>query len=468
MFIKNKTRLQVIVVICSLLGFSSCSKQLDQEPITEKVLNNFLSNEKETEEYINSVYGGLQSTGLYGLQLPAMAEIPSDNTFDEVPANDGGIFGDLDQFKTISTNDMVERNWLDSYTTIQRANVVLNRINNIAYSNAVTKNARIGEMLFIRALLYFNLVRLYGDVPLTTAETTNPNLYFGNGRTPVNDVYQQIINDLKEAINNLPVTAAQQGRVIKTAAQTLLGKVYLTQHSYTSAKEQIDAVIAANVHALVPIETLFDLNNESNKEIIFSVQFASGVNGNTEGSTMYQQYSPSGTVNGAKGHNLPTKELYNLYLPTDKRKTVYLGITANGVPFNNKLKKPATIADGASDFVVLRYADVLLMKAEIENNLDNIGAVAEPLNLVRARAGLLNTTATTKVQLAAAIDQERRLELIGEGQRWFDLLRTDNAISVMNSWFEGQNIPITISDKNLKLPIPQSQINTDPSIKPNL
>lgn len=455
------------MLCCSLIGICSCSKQLDQEPITEKVINNFLTNEKETEEYVNSVYASLQSTGLYGLYLPALAEIPSDNSFDEVPANDSGIFGDLDQFKTISTNDILEKNWSDSYVTIQRANVVINRINNIPYASATTRNVRKGEVEFIRALVYFNLIRLYGDVPLATTETTNPNQYFGKGRTPVDQVYQQIITDLKDAIDNLPAVAAQPGRVIKTAAQTLLGKVYLTQGNYRLAKEQVDAVIASNVHGLVPIETLFDLNNENNKEIIFSVQFASGINGNTEGSVMYQQFSPSGTVDGAKGHNLPTKELYNLYSSSDKRKTVYVGITTNGVPFNNKLKRPGNIVDGGSDFVVLRYADVLLMKAEIENKLDNILAVADPLNMVRNRAGLLNTTAITKAALSAAIEQERRLELVGEADRWFDLLKNGNAVTTMNAWFTAQHIPISITEKNLKLPIPQSQINTDPSIKQN-
>lgn len=467
MSIKYIKVLQITIVSCSLLGFFSCSNELDQKPKTEKVLTEFLRTEKETEEYVNSVYAGLQTTGLYGLYLPAMAEIPSDNTFDEVPANDNSVFGDLDLFKTIPSNGIVEQNWLDSYKTIQRANVVLNRINNIPFASEIVKNARKGEMKFIRALLYFNLVRFYGDVPLVTKETTNPNEYFGIGRTPLATVYTQIVTDLKDAISILPSTTSQQGRVIKTAAQTLLAKVYLTQLNYPLAKEQIDAVIASNLHGLVAIETLFDLANENNKEIIFAVQFASGINGNTEGSTMYQQFSPSGTVSGAKGHNLPTKELYNMYTAIDKRKTNYVGITANGIPFNNKYKKPTVITDGGSNVVLLRYADVLLMKAEIENKLDNIDAVADPLNAVRNRAGLLNTTANTKVQFAAEIDKERRLELIGEGDRWFDLLRNGNAISVMNAWFASNNILITIGEKNLKLPIPQSQINTDPTIKPN-
>ncbi|HWK07594.1 MAG TPA: hypothetical protein VNS58_28380 [Puia sp.] len=108
------------------------------------------------------------------------------------------------------------------------------------------------------------------------------------------------------------------------------------------------------------VQDVFAVSNENNKEIIFAVQFASGVNGNSEGSAMYQQFSPSATVSGAKGHNLPTLSLYNLYPANDLRKGVYVTLAPTGAPFDNKLSAPTTvITDGPSDFVVLRYADVL-------------------------------------------------------------------------------------------------------------
>lgn len=459
-------KLMIFTAIATVLN--SCTKQLDLNPVTEKNAQNFLRTETEVDEYINSVYGGLQANGLYGLYLPAMAEISSDNSFDEIPANDGAIYGDLDQFKTIPANDMIESNWAASYRTIQRTNMVLNRIVNVSFTNQNTKNARIGEMKFIRALLYFNLVRLYGDVPLSTQETSDPNLYFGQGKQSTQEVYQQIIKDLAEAIPLLPPATSQQGRVIKTAGQTLLAKVYLTQKNYTAAQQQLNEVINSKVHQLeTTVQTVFALNNKNNKEIIFAVQFASGINGNTEGSSRYQQFSPSGKASGAKGHNLPTIELYNLYTATDDRKGEYVDITATGVPFDAKIKAPRNVADGASNFVVLRYADVLLMKAEVENELNNTQNAKDALNIVRNRAKLPNTTANTKTDLAQAIATERRLELVGEGHRWFDLLRTETAIAIMNTWFTAQNIPITISQNNLLLPIPQSQINTDPTITQN-
>jgi hypothetical protein len=463
----KKNILYALLISSLILG--SCTKDLNQDPITSKDLSVFLKNETEVEEYVNAVYGNLQFNGLYGLYMPAIGEIPTDNTFDEVPANDAAVYGDLDQFKTIPTNDLLAQNWRDSYKCIQKANVVLGRIDNITYQSTTTKNARIGEMKFIRALLYFNLVRTFGDVPLALTETTDPNAFFGQGRTVSTKVYDQIKKDLTEAIAVLPATTTQPGKVIKTAAQTLLGKVYLTLKDYANAKTQFDLVVTSAAHTLMANPSLvFAITNENNKEIIFSVQFTAGVNGNTEGSTMYQQFSPSATVSGAKGHNLPTKSLYNLYASSDLRKGAYVGLASTGAPYSNKLVKPTLITDGASDIVVLRYADVLLMLAETENELGNATPATNYLNQIRTRAGLTTaTTATTQEDIRAAIDLERRFELIGEGHRWFDLLRTGNAVSVMNTWFTANNILITIDAHHLLMPIPQGQIDTDPSIKQN-
>ena len=182
---------------------------------------------------------------------------------------------------------------------------------------------------------------------------------------------------------------------------------------------------------------------------------------------MFQQYAPSGTVSGAKGHNLPTKSLYALYSSADKRKGTYLTATSAGTPWSKKLTQPSVITDGGSDVVVLRYADILLMLAEVQNELGNPGGAAATLNLIRTRAGLANTTATAQSDLRTAIDLERRFELVGEGHRWFDLLRSGNAVSVMNDWFNANNIQIRITANNLLMPVPQGQVNTDPSIKQN-
>ncbi|MCI4668259.1 MAG: RagB/SusD family nutrient uptake outer membrane protein [Bacteroidia bacterium] len=455
-----------------LIGLSliSCEGDLFQDPLTAKSINNFFSNEGEIESAINGVYATLQSTGLYNLYLPAIGEIPSDNTFDEVPANDGGRYGQLDEFTTISSNDVITTTWKDAYIGIQAANLILNRIGNIDFETDSIKEARIGELKFIRALLYFNLVRIYGDVPLVTQETTDPTTYFGQARTPVEEVYLQLVMDLEDALELLPLSPDQPGRVNLTAAQTLLGKVFLTLKDFDKAEMMLQAVVDAGIHSLQNLpEEVFDVNNELNSEIIFAVQFASGVNGNSEGSDAFVQFSPSGTVNGAKGHNLPNRDFIALYNQNDLRKSAYIGETDKEVPFCKKYHKPLTIPeDGESDWVVLRYAEVLLMLAESKNENGNISEALFYLNLVRNRAGLENYTSNDQSEVDKAIELERRLELIGEGHRWFYLLRTGKAIETVNQWFEkNTSLGISIEEHDLLMPIPQSQINTDPALKQN-
>ncbi len=463
--IKNSLLAYLVLTACW-----ACEEDLFQQPITDKSVDSFFSNEGEIESAVNGAYDALQLTGLYNLYIPAIGEIPSDNTFDEVPANDGGRYGELDEFKVITSNEVITDIWRDAYLGIQRTNVILNRIGAISFSSERIKEARIGEMKFIRALLYFNLVRIYGDIPLVTQETLDPTTYFGQGRTSTEEVYLQILQDLQEAVASLPSVADRPGRVIQTAAQALLAKVLMTRGNFLEAKAQLDKLLASERHQLQahPAD-VFALENELNPEIIFAVQFASGVNGNNEGSDAFVQFSPSGTVNGAKGHNLPNRDFIQLYEEQDLRKEAFIGVTVQGTPFCKKYKRPTTEPnDGESDWIVLRYADVLLLLAECEQELGNLVAAAHYLNQVRARAGLPNTTAVDAGELATAIELERRLELIGEGHRWFDLLRTGKAIDTMNRWFASNtSLGIKVEETDLLMPIPQNQIDTDPSLVQN-
>ena len=460
-----------IAFIALLLSgfFVSCEDQLEQYPITERVADNFYSNETEIESAVLGVYATLQYKSLYGLYLPAIGEVPSDNSWEEVPANDNGMYGQLDEFATIPINELLSNIWEQTYVGIQRANVILNRIDDISFANDAVKKARKGEMQFIRALLYFNMVRIWGDIPLVIEETSNPNDFFGQTRSPIADVYTQIETDLTDAISNLPDNPSDPGRATKGSAQALLGKVYLTLNKNSEAKIQLQAVVSSDKYKLLPdVNDVFSIDNENNDEIIFSVQFASGLNGNSEGSNAFSQYSPSGTVSNAKGHNLPTYELYNLYSDQDLRKGVYLDVTDIGTPYLKKLTPNLTNSeDGGSDWVVLRYADVVLMLAEVDNQTNATPEAINLLNSIRSRAGLPNTTASSKDEVEKAIQLERRFELVGEGHRWFDLARRGEAISTMNAYFNLAGKNITIDQHDLLFPIPQDVIDTDPVITQN-
>lgn len=314
------------------------------------------------------------------------------------------------------------------------------------------------------------MVRIFGDVPLVTKETTNVNDYFGQGRTAAETVYNFIETELKESINLLPVTPSQKGRVTKGAALGILAKVLITRNKFNEALPYLQQVESLGYSLLPDVTKIFDVANKNNAEIIFDVQFASGLNGNTEGSQAYQMFSPSGFVSGAKGHNLPTMNVYNIYTTDDTRKNAFIGLTPNNVPYSKKLSKPTTAPiDGGSNVVVLRLAEVYLLMAECYAHANDFTNANLYLNKIKTRAGIPTVNLSGQQALLDEIDLERRKELVGEGHRWFDLVRTGKAIPVMTAYF--QNTPgystATIKNYNLLMPVPQDQVNTDPSIKQN-
>ncbi|WP_405296818.1 RagB/SusD family nutrient uptake outer membrane protein [Algibacter sp. Ld11] len=454
----------IYTVLALTLVITSCEDQLIQEPNTNKVSEGFYTNEAELEEAINSAYAALQFSGNYDIGIPSIGEIPGEDAYDETPANDGGNYGELDQYSVIAQNSIIANIWNHSYQGIQRTNIVLNRISDISFDDENVKNSRMGEMLFIRALLHFNLVRVYGDVPLVTEEVNNPQEYFGQTRTPQSEVYNQIISDLISAIDLLPVrTQTNKMRIVKTAGQTLLGKVQLTLGNYNEAKAQLLSVVNSGSHKLLPVEDVFAADNELNDEIIFAVQFASGINGNSEGTDAYRMFNPTGRIEGnmtgTKGHGVLKPDFYTLYSENDGRKGVYVDVLDSGIAYNNKIAIPSTvIGDSESDWVVLRYADVILMLAEIDNNLGNTTESISYLNQIRTRANLANYAgATSSTEIFNDIDLQRRLELVWEGHRWFDLKRQGRALDILE-----------LSDVNrLLMPLPASQIATDNALEQN-
>ncbi|WP_051887352.1 RagB/SusD family nutrient uptake outer membrane protein [Chryseobacterium piperi] len=460
----------IYIPLFGLLFLQSCSSDLlNTSPESTKVTANFYQDEAQLEQGVNAVYASLQYNGQYQLAMPAIGEIPSDNTFDEVPANDSFTYGEFDFFTIQPNNSLLGSAWKDHYVGIQQANIVLNRIGGISMDQSL-KNARTGEMKFLRALMYFNLVRTFGDVPLVTKETTDVNEYFGQGRTATERVYTFIETELKAAIDLLPATASQKGRVTKGAALGILAKILITRNKYAEALPYLQQIEPLGYSLLSDVTKIFDPANKNNAEIIFDVQFTSGLNGNTEGSQTYQMFSPSGFVSGAKGHNLPTREIYNIFTSGDSRKNAFVGLTPNGVPYSKKLVKTSdAIVDGGSNIVVLRLADVYLLMAECYAKVNDFTNSNLYLNKIKSRAGVNSVNLISQQQLLGEIALERRKEFVGEGHRWFDLVRTGQAVSVMTSYF--QNTPgystAVIKDYNLLMPVPQGQINTDPAIKQN-
>jgi len=459
----------VLGVIASL--FIGCSSGLlDLTPEMSNVVNSYYKDAQQFRKGLNAAYGILQSEGQYKIANLVLGELPSDNTWDEVPSNDNGNYGQLDLFSMTSANTIVDKSWNHNYRGIQQCNVLLNRVDGIVDMSEDEKRQVKGEVCFLRALMYFNLVRIFGDVQLVVQETANPNDFFGQARTPKDEVYKQIIKDLTDAFAVLPEKAVERGRVTKGAAAGILGKVYLTLGDYDNCLKYLHEVEKYGYELLKEPADIFDVNKKGNKEVIFDIQFESGINGNSEGSNAFQFFSPTGSVSGAKGHNLPTKEVYDLFSDNDKRRSAYFVITKKGVIGTGKLKKTSdTVKDGGSNIIVLRYADVILMIAECYAEKGNISEANTYLKQIKERAGILAMSIDDLSLLKAEIALERRKELVNEGHRWFDLIRTDKAIEVMKLHF--MNTPgyedVQISTLNYVQPIPQSQIDSDSATKQN-
>ena len=446
----------------------SCEDKLFLEPTSDISLTGFYRTADDIELAVAGAYDALQSYGQYGSLFKFYMEVRSDNSYVEDLSRSSGQRGQFDVFTLESNNTFVNDTWVSCYEGVQRCNVILNRIDNVSMAPTV-KNSRKGETLFLRALTYFNMVRIWGDIPLVSEEINNPFDAFDHVRNSAEEVYELIEEDLLDAIELLP-TENMGDRVEKGAAQTLLAKVYLTRGRDQEAAQLLQAVINSDQYRLLDnYEDVFGIDNEGNNEIIFEVQFKKG--GLGEGSPHANEHAPTnatdlvGNVGNTVGDNLPIPELYNAYTDEDKRKNM-IGQLTDGRLYSKKyLDVPTSNLDGGNNVIVLRYADVLLMYAEAMNNIgyQADGEAFDYLNMVRERAGLPSFSSSelnTQESFDDAIQKERQLELSFENHRWFDLVRTGTALPVMqNHTYPNPNITISISENNLLFPIPLTQID---------
>lgn len=460
-----------IVILFCLFSLTACRKMIDLAPPSEMSEADFYSTEDDIEQAVSACYAALQSEGQYGLNYIFLMEIRSDNSSLEDFSKSGARYGDIEAFKESTANPVIEQAWRDSYKGIQRCNILLSRINDVPM-NEIKKNTRKGEVYFLRALTYFNLVRLWGDVPLVTEEINDPFKSFGVARTPADAIYNAITDDLGKSIELLPAVTNDPGRVTQGAAKVLLGKVYLTLHRYNEASILLEGIINSGGYKLFEdFETLFDPKNENCSEIIFAVQYRAGSEG--EGSRYANQFAPQGAsslvggVGKTSGDNIPTQSLYKEYAAGDKRLKATIGTLPDGRYYNKKfLSKP--VQDGSADnnFIVLRYADVLLMAAECRNELGygNTKAFGY-INEIRKRAGLKEFTASDlgdQASFRKYIAAERRRELAFENHRWFDLVRTGEAVNTMNNHVVF-GTKLKMGAHQAVYPIPQRELDADPT-----
>ena len=456
----------IILIIAVIFTYTACENDLNTAPEDRFTTGSFYKNASDLEAAVNAAYGGLQENGLYGFNYHILMETRTDNTFEEEPSNSGG-FGDVDLFNRVTTNGVFRKTWVDSYVTIQAANIVLNRIDGIADMDSALKEIRKGEVKFIRALVYYNLVNLYGGIPLVLEETSNPTDYFGQGRASVQEIFNQIIIDLTEASSSLP-ESNDIGRANKAAALILLGKAHLTVGNAAEAETALRGVTG---YPFINTYTdLFGIDNENNAGSIFEVQFQSGINGGEEGSKFASKFNSQKNP-GSKGNNIITQDLLDSFEAGDLRRNEIIQDPLDpSVYISTKYidNTRTLVDDGDNNVIVFRHADAVLSLAEALNLKGYVadGEAFDLINSIRTRAGLPNLTAATitnQQEFTEALLKERRHEFFYENHRWFDLKRLGDPVQIMNSHFAGfVGLNITIDANDLLLPIPLDQLNSDP------
>lgn len=426
-----------------VLGVHSCNV-IDQEPLDAVSNEQLFTRPSDAEAAIIGVYRQLTAMALYYVMY---ADLPTKNT---VGTALNRQFEQMNNLLVLDDNPHFETIWNDHYLLINRANVVIARVPEIPGLDQTKRDQVVAEARFLRAFTYFNLVRMFGSVPLITTPTTSPDIAaLQVPRDPVDEVYTQIFEDLNFAKASLPEsfssTLASKGRATKAAAYALGTRIYLFRKEYAKVVSDADVVIASRGSELtVPYADLFLTKNSA--ESIFEINFDSQIQ-----NTLATNFLPASL--GGTRVVLVNPDIFNAYEEGDVRKDATFGF-ANNANYVKKYSRGNTRDDNV---IVFRLAEVLLSKAEALAEISYPDQEAiDLLNEVRERAGLDDINPPDIGAFRTALYKERRLELAYEGHEWFDLVRTNRLGSVLG-----------ITDPNKSIwPVPAAEILRNPNLKP--
>ena len=490
-------RLLLLLSVAGGLALAGCEKDLDQSPISNGSVPDFYKTAADFDQAMTAVYSQLRG---YPDRAVIMSELRSDNMY-AISSIGSRDWDGINNFSTtLSINPYVADTWASDYSAIFRANTMLDQL---AANGAVTGSLRVryeAESKFIRAFMYLDLVRMFGKVPLID-HALIPQEVAQVPRTDVPKVYDLIIADLQFAIANLPATytAANVGRPTLNAAKGMLALGYLTRSGptygingpgldskeYDKALPLLNDVInsAAPKYALqTTYANIFSYTNENNSEVLFDIQYiANGSLGTDYPGIVIPDgfFTLKGVpyASGAVEIKACSNDLVNTsYAANDLRKTfsiqpgyTYLTTTETRpfyIKYFNAAGKGASRTDWPINFIVLRYADILMMKAEcLVRGVGGTPADAATLiNPIRVRAG---QPALTTIDLPGLME-ERRREFCDECLRWHDLVRSGLALTVMNAWIpkDDTNNKITrnIGANMLLYPVPQVELSSAPGL----
>lgn len=465
----KKYILKSLTVALTLVFSTSCTDEfVDIDPVYSLDSENYFNSESDYNNALIGAYDMLHSSYINVL----MGEIASDNTLSggEAATDTPGI-QQVDEMTHTAVNANLKNLWDWMFAGVQRCNYILEFKDKTDFAN---KNQVIAEARFLRAYYHFELVKWFGAIPLKGDKRFSLNDEKTIPRSSVDDVYATIESDLIFAVQYLNPTAAQTGRATKGAAQALLGKAYLYQNKFAASAAILDQLIATNSYSLVAnYNALFEHSGENGPESVFEIQYTDA-QGADFGCLQCSEGNVAVGFNGIRNYNgpffdggysfnVPTQEAYNSFEAGDNRKNVAIldieaWATANSATFgtgykhtgfyNRKYlarKGDTNIGDqnltNPNNYRSIRYADVLLMAAEAHNRSGNDAKAKDYLNLVRRRAfGDTNHDITaTGTALTDFIWNERRVELMGEGHRFFDLVRTGKAADKITGFTPNKN-----------------------------
>jgi starch-binding outer membrane protein, SusD/RagB family len=443
----NKMPLNVKVLLLSyiIVTFCSCKKLIEIDPPTTSInQDNVYKSDNSAISALTSIYADMSNnnfesgfTGVGGMSL--LSGLSSD----ELTLYNGGSDTKLKAYYKNSLLSTQRESygteyWLQLFNYVFRCNAAIEGLTESTTLSASVKQQLLGEAKFMRAFFYFYLVNLYGDVPL--ALTTDPQINSHSFRTLKQDVYKQIITDLKDAENLLSASFlngslkaySERLRPTTWAAAALLARVYLYTKDFSNAELEATKVISQT--SLFSFPALNNAFLKNSTEAIWQLQpVQSGRN--TEDAFTFI-LPPSGPTTSSVNPVYLSPQLLNAFEANDARKTAWVNsVTANGATYYYPYKYKATISSGTVTeyLMMLRLAEQYLIRAEARAMLNNFQGAKDDLNAIRTRAGLGNTTASDQASLLAAILHERQVELFTElAQRWFDLKRTGNVDNVMN------------------------------------
>lgn len=445
-------KILVLASLATLLMTSCGDSFFDLEPASSVTIDKVYKTASDYNVAVIGCYAKLQSQVNFYTEC---CEYRSDNLSLGAPTAGTQDRYDIDHFTEKPSNGILSSYWANFNNNVYRCNLLLDQIDGVNFAENLKKQYK-GEAMFIRALNYFNMYRIWGGVP-ATKHVVSAAEALKVARYSDEQMFDLIAGDLKEIVDNnyLPETysSADMGRATSGAAKALLGKVYLTFHKWTEAKDILSQLIG-KYQLVSPIAQVFNVDNKNNNEIIFAVHFNKEIEG--EGHSYWYN------LTNASDDTNQTSSLLNTFPTGDARKDLitYVQVEKN-VRLMNKFydTKSPTFKTVGNDQILLRYADVLLMYAEALNEIQydaSEGSLAlKYLNAVRQRAGISNLTVKqlpTQEKFRKGILVERQREFPYEGQRWFDLVRMGFAKSVM-----AEN-GVEIKDYQLLFPIPQQEI----------